>query len=300
VRRHVVRALAAVAVWCLSAGGGPAAAQDNAVCLGCHQAGGLTVTFPDGGTLDATVHPQRFGASVHAPLPCVTCHAEQADYPHPPIAARTARAYQVGAQQICTTCHADAATAYAAGSHGAALGRGSADVPLCTSCHTAHEVVPPRTASFRNSAPELCGNCHADEALMARYGVRAVYQAYTEEFHGVTTRLYRIVTPMSPSPAAVCSDCHTAHRVLPPGDPASTVSPANVLGTCRACHTSAGRFFATAWTEHRTPSLRFATLVYLVQLFYWILIPATVVTLVALTALDLWYWVRVRRRGGRA
>lgn len=292
--------LAALAAVVVLGTGGPAAAQENAACLGCHEAAGMEVTFPDGSRLSATVHPQRFGASVHAPLPCVTCHAGQADYPHPPRGAQSARAYQVASQQICATCHADAAAAYAAGSHGRALARGSADVPLCTSCHTAHEVVPPTTAAFRNNAPELCGNCHADEALMARYGVRVVYQAYTEEFHGVTTRLYRIVTPMSPSPAAVCADCHTAHRVLPPADPASTVSPANVLATCRTCHTTAGRFFAAAWTEHRTPSLRFATLVYLVQVFYWILIPGTVAVLVALTALDLWYWAWVRRRRHRA
>ncbi|MDR7423602.1 MAG: cytochrome c3 family protein, partial [Armatimonadota bacterium] len=140
MRRARLAVLAVVAVTWLWAGRA-AVAQENAACLGCHEAAGTEVTFPDGSRLGATVHPQRFGASVHAPLPCVTCHAGQTDYPHPPRAARSARAYQVAAQQICATCHAEAAAAYAAGSHGRAVARGATDVPLCTSCHTAHEVV---------------------------------------------------------------------------------------------------------------------------------------------------------------
>jgi hypothetical protein len=117
------------------------------------------------------------------------------------------------------------------------------------------------------------------------------------EFHGVTTRLYRIVTPLSASPAAVCYDCHTAHSVQRADDSASSVHPDKLLATCRQCHETAGRFFATAWTEHKTPSMRDATLVFLVQVFYWILIPGTVGVLVVLTVLDLWHFA-VRKWGG--
>jgi hypothetical protein len=82
-------------------------------------------------------------------------------------------------------------------------------------------------------------------------------------------------------------------------DPASPVAPANLLATCRRCHTDAGRFFATAWTEHRTPSFRYATLVYLVQIFYWILIPGVVAVLAVLTVLDFWHFA-VTKWGGRS
>jgi predicted CXXCH cytochrome family protein len=273
-------------------------AQTNETCLACHQVEGSKVRFPGGGEIDVTVDPKKFAASVHAPLTCVTCHTDQADYPHRPVKAKTARSYHVLAQQICATCHADQAKVFEASIHGQGLRMGLADVPTCTSCHTAHAVVRPKTAAFRNNIPETCGNCHSDKAVMGRYGLRPVYQAYVEEFHGVTTRLYRLVTPLVPSPSAVCYDCHTAHAVRRPADPESPVAPANVLATCRTCHKTAGRFFATAWNEHQAPSMRHSPLVYMVQVFYKILIPGVVGLLALLTALDLWFWA-VTRWGGR-
>lgn len=288
----------AVAAWLLFLPQ-PGLAQTNEACLGCHQAEGLKLRFPGGGgEIDVRVDPQKFAASVHKDLTCTTCHAQHTGYPHPKVAATTARAYHVLAQQICATCHADQAKAFEDGIHGQGVRMGLADVPTCTSCHTAHAVIRPKSAEFRNNIPETCGNCHASDAVMRRYGLRPIYQAYVEEFHGVTTRLYRIVTPLSPSPAAVCYDCHRAHDVKRAADPASPVSKANILATCRTCHKDAGRFFATAWNEHRPPSPRHSPLVWLVQRFYLVLIPGVVGVLAVLTVLDLWFWATVRW-GGR-
>lgn len=286
-----------IAVWLLGVPS-QALAQGNDVCLSCHQAEGTKVTFPGGGALDVTIDPKKFSASIHAQFTCTTCHTTHTGYPHPPRTANTARAFRVVAQQICATCHPDQAKVFTGSIHGQGVRMGLGDVPLCTTCHTAHAVIRPKTAAFRNNTPEVCGNCHADEAVMRRYGLRTVYQAYTQEFHGVTTRLYRLVTPLSPSPAAVCYDCHTAHAVQRVEEPTSPVAPANVLATCRKCHTTAGRFFTTAWTEHRVPSLQHSALVYLVQLFYLILIPGVVGALALLTALDLWHFA-VSKWGGR-
>jgi predicted CXXCH cytochrome family protein len=294
--RAVVWLAVVAAAWLLSLPQ-PAQGQDNQVCLGCHQAEGTKVAFPGGGELNVTIDPQQFTGSVHGQLPCVTCHAKHGTYPHPPRGANTARAYQVGLQQVCATCHADQDRDFAASIHGQGLRMGLGDVPLCTSCHTAHQVIKTKTAAFRNNIPEVCGNCHADGRIMRRYGLLPVYQAYVAEFHGVTTRLYRIVTPLSASPAAVCYDCHTAHKVRRVTDPGSAAHPDNLLTTCRQCHATAGRFFATGWVEHKKPGLRSATLVFLVQVFYWILIPATVGVLVVLTVLDLWHFA-VKKWGG--
>jgi predicted CXXCH cytochrome family protein len=282
---------------CLLARPLPGWAQDNQACLACHEVEGTKVAFPGGGALDARIDPAQFGRSVHGAFPCTTCHTRHTGYPHPPRTVSTARAYQVVAQQVCATCHAEQTRAFESSVHGRGVRMGLGDVPLCTSCHTAHAVIKTKTAAFRNNIPEVCGNCHADPQIMRRYGLLPVYQTYQAEFHGVTTRLYRLVTPLAPSPAAVCYDCHTAHSVRRVADPASAVSPANLLATCRRCHTAAGRFFATGWTEHKTPSLRDATLVFMVQVFYWVLIPGTVGVLALLTALDLWHFA-VRKWGG--
>jgi predicted CXXCH cytochrome family protein len=288
--------LLVVAAWLLIPPS-PALAQDNQTCLACHQVEGTKVAFPDGTELSARIDPQRFAGSVHAQFPCVTCHAKNMEYPHPPRTATTARAYRVVAQQVCGTCHADQAKDVNASIHGQGVHMGLRDVPLCTSCHTAHAVIKTETAAFRNNIPEVCGNCHADERIMRRYGLAPVYQAYLNEFHGVTTRLYRIVTPLEASPAAVCYDCHTAHKVQRAADAASPVHPDHLLGTCRRCHSDAGRFFAAGWTEHKPPTLRSAQLVFLVRVFYWILIPSTLLVLAVLTGLDLWHFA-VRKWGG--
>jgi predicted CXXCH cytochrome family protein len=285
-----------IAAWVFAAPQ-PVLAQDNQACLACHQVEGTRVTFPDGGALDVTINPERFARSVHGSFTCQTCHTQHKAYPHPPRTAQSARAYRVVAQQACAMCHADQAKDFDGSVHGQGVRMGLGDVPLCTSCHTAHAVIKTKTAAFRNNIPEVCGNCHADGGIMRRYGLLPVYQTYQAEFHGVTTRLYRLVTPLAPSPAAVCYDCHTAHKVQRVAEPVSTVHPSNLLATCRRCHTDAGRLFATGWTEHKTPSFRDATLVYLVQIFYWILIPGTVGVLAVLTALDLWHFA-VRKWGG--
>lgn len=218
----------------------PTLAQDTQACLACHQAEGTKVTFPGGGELDVTINPKAFAGSVHGVFTCTTCHTQHKGYPHPPRTANTSRAYRVVAQRACATCHTDQMTVFDDSIHGRGVRLGLADVPLCTSCHTAHAVIKAKGAAFRNSIPEVCGNCHADPTIMRRYGLEPVYQAYLAEFHGVTTRLYRIVTPLSKSPAAVCYDCHTAHSVQRVSDTESTVHPTKLLATCRNCHRDAG------------------------------------------------------------
>ena len=44
---------------------------------------------------------------------------------------------------------------------------------------------------------------------------------------------------------ATCADCHGSHDILRAGNPASSVAPANLLNTCRKCHTNATAGFAT-------------------------------------------------------
>lgn len=175
---------------------------------------------------------------------------------------------------------------------------GFADVPLCTTCHNPHDAARVMSAEYRNNIPQLCGTCHADARIMQKYGLRPVYEAYIKEFHGVTTTLYKLTRPAGPAPAAVCSDCHGEHDIRAADDPASKVNPANLLGTCRQCHKNAGRFFATAWTEHKTPGPTASPLVWYVQLFYRVLIPSVVGFLIMLTALDLGRWATDQLRRG--
>jgi cytochrome c553 len=283
------------------AAAGPASAQDAATCLSCHGAEGLVLTLPSGETLPLTVDPSAVDRSVHGGLECASCHPAQTTYPHPPLTARTRRDFSAGAAAACAVCHPDPARQFDSSIHGRALVMGLADAPTCVFCHGSHDVVRARTPQFRNNTPQLCGSCHGRPEIMQKYGLRPVYETYISEFHGVTTTLYRLTTPVSPSPAATCYDCHGVHDIRAADDPASRVHPSNILATCRTCHPQAGRYFATAWTEHRTPGPDAAPLVYYVQVFYRILIPSVVGFLAVLTVLDLGRWAgdQLRRRNRR-
>jgi hypothetical protein len=278
-----------VVVFLVALAGSPAAGGVDP-CLACHGAAEGVLRLPDGQTLPLRVDASEVGRSVHRSLACASCHPAQTTFPHPPVTVRTRQDYTDRAAQVCATCHPAAGTQFADSVHGRARIMGFADAPTCVFCHGSHDVVRARAPEFRNNTPQLCGSCHARPEVMQKYGLRAVYETYISEFHGVTTTLYRLTTPASPSPAATCYDCHGVHDIRAADDPASRVHPATILTTCRTCHPQAGRYFATAWTEHRAPGPDAAPLVYYVQLFYRILIPSVVGFVAVLTVLDLGRW----------
>ena len=84
-----------------------------------------------------------------------------------------------------------------------------------------------RTAS---SAP----SARAGSSGRSRSAARATPRrsTYRDTFHGQ-------VQSLGFARIAKCADCHTAHAIHPKEDPRSSVSPANVVATCRQCHPSA-------------------------------------------------------------
>ena len=81
-------------------------------------------------------------------------------------------------------------------------------------------------------SPETCGGCHGDPAVALRRldaSLRKPFLTYRDSVHG------KLAARGSPS-AAVCTDCHRSHDVLPPTTSNSPVSRANMPGTCGACH----------------------------------------------------------------
>ena len=82
----------------------------------------------------------------------------------------------------------------------------------------------------RADNPRLCASCHSDQEQMRPYDLPVDQHAlYQTSGHG--RRLARGDTRV-----AVCSDCHGAHDILPPTDPASRVFRTNLPKTCLACH----------------------------------------------------------------
>jgi len=78
-----------------------------------------------------------------------------------------------------------------------------------------------------------CGACHQDVA-----------QTYMQTFHGKAYQLGYLKT-------AKCSDCHGAHKIYSADNPKSSVSPQNIVETCKKCHPDANKRF-TGYLTHAT------------------------------------------------
>ena len=127
------------------------------------------------------------------------------------------------------SCHDEQLETYAGSVHGKeVLDKNNAKAPVCTSCHTNHEITNTSLVSFKLLNNEECGSCHKDRL-----------KTYRDTNHGQVTKLGYAHT-------AKCYDCHGSHGILSVEDPESTVHPDNRLETCQECHDGKNRPLATA------------------------------------------------------
>ncbi len=234
----------------------------SAICEDCHtdiadhQADSVHATALAEGNLEAAT--------------CIDCHGahdvQQPDEPRERI------------EQTCGSCHSTIQGQYEHSVHGAALlGDENPDVPVCTDCHGVHDINDPLTAAFRLDSPQMCGECHANEEMMAKYDISTdVFETYVADFHGQTVELFKKTSPEQETNKAVCYDCHGVHNILPASDEHSQVIRANLLTTCQQCHPDATDNFPDTWTSHFKPSWQHNRLVFLVDWFYQLLIPGLI------------------------
>lgn len=204
-------------------------------CLACH---GSTVLRKVDGERVKSLHvsPKALAGSVHRRLACVSCHADVAVIPHPegvPIRAGT-----------CLPCHDEAVELHATGVHGGGGIKGDRDPLPCGSCHgSPHEILSsedPKSPTFRPRIPETCAGCHSDLRMVVENldpSLRKPFFAYTESVHG------RAVAGGS-AKAAVCTDCHRSHDILPPFRELSSINRFQVPATCGECHEEVFKVYA--------------------------------------------------------
>ncbi|OGR61226.1 MAG: hypothetical protein A2X36_13090 [Elusimicrobia bacterium GWA2_69_24] len=118
----------------------------------------------------------------------------------------------------------------------------------CHSCHGGNpaqadmgEAMDPEAgfvgAPKPSEIPAFCGKCHSQVESMKRYNPGLPVdqeRKYWTSRHG--TRL-----KAGDEQVATCASCHTAHAILPPNDPRSTVYAKNVHATCGKCHSDPKR-----------------------------------------------------------
>jgi cytochrome b subunit of formate dehydrogenase len=138
--------------------------------------------------------------------------------------------------------HADEHRAYDSGFHarahqsGGVAGRRAAN---CIDCHTKDgkgdmtTMLPrsdPASPVNRANLANTCGRCHGDPAVMQGSGITTrPFLSFRESVHAQAASRGNLG-------AAVCSDCHRAHDVLPASDPRSPIFKLNVPSTCGQCH----------------------------------------------------------------
>src|SRR5665213_816385 len=140
--------------------------------------------------------------------------------------------------KTCGNCHVGIEETYDKSVHGQLLAKGDPRGPVCTDCHSAHEIANPTGNNFKAISDERCGKCHEDRL-----------EGYRDTYHGKAMALGR---PNSAPEVAACYDCHGFHDILPPSNPASHLSTNNILVTCQKCHPGATAKF-TGYRPHANP-----------------------------------------------
>ncbi|GAB4260588.1 MAG: hypothetical protein Kow00122_17670 [Thermoleophilia bacterium] len=226
-------------------------------CLTCHSQPYLGQVEVDGRAKSLFVDPTAYKDSVHGLLPCNACHTGFTPDPHQMVS--NAEFFAQTAGEACRNCHDDQFEMYKQSYHGTLSRSGSAEsekAPLCVDCHGSHAIQKVNTLAYRQSIQDVCGRCHGGREA-----------TYLDTYHGKAVTLGR-------QAAATCVDCHGSHSILPVANPQSTLSKANILGTCQRCHPEASKGFTT-FLVHITPTSPKAPLVvFLVAMFYLVLIIA--------------------------
>jgi nitrate/TMAO reductase-like tetraheme cytochrome c subunit len=165
---------------------------------------------------------------------CSDCHTAHAIKPK---TDRASTVFPANVPATCGRCHAGILAEYARSVHGEQQRAGNAGAPVCTDCHSAHEIRRADAPPWQLEVVRECGSCH-EESL----------RTYRDTFHGRVTQL-------GGGRVAKCADCHGAHDILPASNAASRVSSTRIVATCRQCHPAAN-FAFTQFHPHADPHNR--------------------------------------------
>src|SRR5579859_778379 len=263
-------------------------------CSSCHEEVGKMYAASIQGQLNGKNDP-------NAPT-CKECHGTHAVLGKQDPQSST---FAMNVPGLCARCHREGQKAavrytgwqheiignYTESIHGTLLKKGLTVTATCTSCHTAHQILPrtdPASSVNANNVPDTCGKCHHgieeqfQNSIHAKrisgyskplpvcndcHTAHAIHRTDENSFRlNVMTTCGRCheqiaetyfdtfhgkVSKLGYTKAAKCYDCHGAHDVLAVTDPRSHLSRANVAATCGKCHAGATRRFA-GYLTHAT------------------------------------------------
>ncbi|HKI78608.1 MAG TPA: hypothetical protein VKA26_08720 [Ignavibacteriaceae bacterium] len=165
---------------------------------------------------------------------CTDCHTAHHELPH---TDSTSSINQNNIAATCGNCHYGIEEQFVKSVHSTNVTKTDKKLPVCNTCHSAHQISRTDQDGFRMEIMNTCGNCHNEIA-----------KTYFDTYHGKVSQL-------GYSKTAKCYDCHGSHDILPVTNPASHLSRQNVLTTCQKCHQTATKQFAGYFTHatHHDP-----------------------------------------------
>ena len=207
------------------------------LCARCHREGKKAAVRYTGMQHEIIQHYQesihgkgllKSGLTVTAT--CTNCHTSHRELP------KSDPESSVNPKNVpatCGQCHHGIQEQFVNSIHSRTVSTSKDPLPVCSDCHTAHQIRRADEDGFKLDIMAKCGRCHGEIA-----------RTYFETYHGKVSRLGYTKT-------AKCYDCHGAHDIFRVADPRSHLSRANVVQTCQQCHASATRRFA-GYLTHAT------------------------------------------------
>jgi uncharacterized protein with PIN domain len=207
------------------------------LCARCHREGKKAAMRYTGSQHEIIQHYQesihgkgllKSGLTVTAT--CTNCHSAHRELPKSDPES-TVNPKNVPA--TCGQCHHGIQEQFVNSIHSRTVSNTKEQLPVCSDCHSAHQIRRADEDGFKLDIMVRCGRCHTEIA-----------KTYFDTYHGKVSRLGYTKT-------AKCYDCHGAHDILKVTDPRSHLSRANVVQTCQKCHSGATRRFA-GYLSHAT------------------------------------------------
>jgi len=207
------------------------------MCGGCHHEGQKAAVRYTGvehqivRRYEESIHGKgllKSGLTVTAT--CTNCHTAHGELP---ASDPESTVNPKNVPSTCGQCHHGIQEQFVQSIHSVSVTKTGQALPVCSDCHSAHSIRRTDEDGFKLDIMNKCGRCHAEIA-----------KTYFDTYHGKVSRLGYTKT-------AKCYDCHGAHDIQKVTDPRSHLSRANVVATCRQCHSDATRRFA-GYLTHAT------------------------------------------------
>lgn len=210
--------------------------RNSQECMNCHM--NASIFHPKNNeklvdfikTYQTSVHAHLQANGVEA-ASCGDCHG---NHTAEGLDATKNRVKRENINAMCGRCHQDAMKEFNASAHGLAAQKYKDVAPVCTDCHGEHQISSVKSPEFAKiKIKEMCMNCHVknEKVLKLTKTTKNDVQHYENSAHWKALKAGN-------EKAAVCSDCHTGHAMLPAKDPNSSINKHNIAATCgkSGCH----------------------------------------------------------------